>query len=690
LIRTQAQPVRGRADHAARLRDAALARAAIGDPHLLRAQFVEDGDGQARLRLERLDAPTLAEVLVAERLDRKAAVTMVAGVARAVAVLEANGLVARDLVPERVVLDDMRGAVLAEPGIPPELLPLRRPEPDLWLAYRAPEERLRGELGPRASVYSLGALMIAALSGKEPPARIPQPSEPRGRDLPPTLGSVIARAMADDPERRFPNTINMARAAVQAVRAGERLDAAGATSSNRPKPHVIRRATLTQLAQAPRLVLREAPPAAPDEAAERAADEAARRAAEEAAKRAADEAAKRGRRAARARDAAAKKAAAHAEQERRARHKAERRAAKAAERAAERERRAQAAAEAKAAADANAAAEQAAAEEKPAAEEKTAAEKAAAQRAAAEQPADPAAPSTIRRRRAGAAAAVVGLVGVAAGAAGLAPGESAHSAPRAVRVTHGALGLRLPPGWERAHPRTAPYGGLSDVIAARSTRRGRAVLLVGTLAEPSDTTAALRRLAPDGTTPAAAGIGSFETMRYDHLRPRPGTVASAYLLNTTGASVLIVCEAPPARRTGLDACADLAANLRLANGEALSLAEARARRPAMQQAVNDLAEARLTARERIASATIAERQAAAASDLESHYFEASHRIAAIGLPGAEAERLVSDLSAVGDAYGALAAAIRDGDQVAYDTAREEVTTSEAAVWEAPPVSSGAP
>jgi hypothetical protein len=671
LIRTQAEPVRHRHDRSGRLREAARVRASLRDPHLLRAQFVENGPGDARLRLERLDAPTLAEVLEVERLDQRAAVTMVAGVARAVALLEANGLVARDLVPERVLLDDVRGAVLAEAGIPPELVPLRRPEPDPRAPYRAPEERLHGELGPRASVYSLGALMIAALSGREPPERIPQPSEPRRRDLPQTLGSVIARAMADDPERRYASTIDMARAAVQAVRAGERLDAAGATSPTRAKLHVIRRASLTQLAQAPRLVLREAA----------AAGDVTERAAEDAAKRAEEEAAKRARRAARAREAAAKKAAAHAEQERRARHRAEQRAAKAAERSAERERSAQAAAEAEAAERVVAekdAAERAAAGAKAAAEREAAAEPDAARRRAS------VAPAVVRRRRAGVAAAAAGLIGVAAGAAALAPGESTSSAHGVLRISDAELSLRLPPSWERAHPSTAPYGGLSNVLGARSTAPGRVVLMAGTIAEPSDTTAALRRLAPHGARPAATDVGRFETMRYAGLRPRPGVAANAYMLNTTGASLLIVCEAPPASRTRLDACAKVAATLRLQEDEPLSLAAARARRPAVEQALNELAEARLADRRRIAQATIAEQQAAAATDLQFLYYDASQRIETIGLPGADAARLLRDLRAAGDSYGALATAIRDVDQVAYDAARADVIAAETAVWDALP------
>jgi hypothetical protein len=55
-------------------------------------------------------------------------------------------------------------------------------------------------------------------------------------------------------------------------------------------------------------------------------------------------------------------------------------------------------------------------------------------------------------------------------------------------------------------------------------------------------------------------------------------------------------------------------------------------------------------------------------------------VEATGLPGASIDKLVAALASTGDAYGLLADAIGDGDQTAYDRARDAVLEREAAVW----------
>jgi hypothetical protein len=180
-------------------------------------------------------------------------------------------------------------------------------------------------------------------------------------------------------------------------------------------------------------------------------------------------------------------------------------------------------------------------------------------------------------------------------------------------------------------------------------------------------------------------LGELEVARYDGLKTRPGTTGSAYVLNTTGQSVLIVCEASgTAGRAALRACAGVASSLRLEDELPLSLASAKARRPAAYRALDDLGAARIAARARIAQATLAADQSDAARDLQISYYEASRRVHATGLPGASIAALVSALADAGDAYGVLAEAVTDGDQTAYDAARATVLDREDAVWKLVP------
>jgi hypothetical protein len=855
VIRSQAKPARNREERRAQIRSAATIRASIDERHLVGARLSKSTEGDVRLRLEPLDAPTLAVVLRRGPLRPKTAVTMLAGVARAVDALERSGLVARDLSPDHVLLDRARGAVLGDYGIPPQLVPLTRPEPDPYFAFRAPEERAGGGLSPRASVYSLGTLLLAALTGEARPERLSARQESQARDLPPTLGSVIARAMASDPERRYTNAIEMARAAVEAVQAGERLDRARAARGTKPakpvrvvawsRPRAVPNAeaaepadgasapTRAAITRPTRRVKPERDPEATKAAAtvdrkpadvaerERKAAEAAEREAARAAERERKAAEAAQREAAKAAAAAEREAAKVAERERKAAEAARRDAAKAAATqqhpvattsqrqrrraeaaeleaataaeheataAAERERRAVEAAEregakveqrerrralgaerdaakkaaaaereaAKAAErerKANEAAERKAAKKAAAAERQAARKAAAAERKAAKtaergRKAKEAAgrtqargkgPTTRRKRggngnrtvvparstnqgrtavRRGAphrkpAAAqprkrqnapvasqdgtsrvgrhrdaiiltVAGVLAAAAGAGAItfATGGGEEAGPgHGTRINNGDLSMRLPAGWKQTHTTEGRFGSLSSSLTAGQADGKHAVLLTGTMVEPSETTAAIRRLAPNGTRPVPTHLGEFEVTRYGGLETRPGTTGAAYVLNTTGPSVLIVCEASGTPRTGaLRDCAKVAASLRLDNELPLSVAAAKARRPAAYRALANLGTARVAARERIAQARLAADQSDAASDLQISYYEASRRVEATGLPGASVAKLVAALTVTGDSYGVLADAIADGDQATYDHARAQVLAREAELW----------
>jgi serine/threonine-protein kinase len=76
----------------------------------------------------------------------------------------------------------------------------------LPLAYAAPELR-PGQGNRRADVYAIGAMLYELLAGRRPaPAGEPlrRLSELR-EDLPPSLGFIVERAMAKDPEARHPH-----------------------------------------------------------------------------------------------------------------------------------------------------------------------------------------------------------------------------------------------------------------------------------------------------------------------------------------------------------------------------------------------------------------------------------------------------------------------------------------------------
>ena len=65
----------------------------------------------------------------------------------------------------------------------------------------SPEQWQGQSVGPAADVYSLGCVLYEALTGIVPYARQAEDTEP---EIPEGLDAVIERAVAKDPDRRFP------------------------------------------------------------------------------------------------------------------------------------------------------------------------------------------------------------------------------------------------------------------------------------------------------------------------------------------------------------------------------------------------------------------------------------------------------------------------------------------------------
>jgi Protein kinase domain len=206
-----------------RLRVALAVRGAIDHPNLIRSRRVGEGDGRVFVAFERCPHPSLTELLAAAPLQPAECARILDGAAAGVDALSQRGLFARDLAPDRVLVDAEHGGVLMVLGIPRELLRRVPLGQDHDLAFRSPEELERQPVDLRSSVYSLGAVLFTALTGlppADPWARIGEPS-PRPTDqrpeLPPEIDEVVARAMARDPAVRYSNPERLSRATAAAL-----------------------------------------------------------------------------------------------------------------------------------------------------------------------------------------------------------------------------------------------------------------------------------------------------------------------------------------------------------------------------------------------------------------------------------------------------------------------------------------
>lgn len=101
-------------------------------------------------------------------------------------------------------------------GLHPRTVALEQPV--VVAGYSAPELRLTAGLpGPTADIYSVGAMLFAAIAGSPPPTSSAT-GEVGGRlrdlvvDLPPGIGPVVDRCLSPDPARRYRSIDELARA----------------------------------------------------------------------------------------------------------------------------------------------------------------------------------------------------------------------------------------------------------------------------------------------------------------------------------------------------------------------------------------------------------------------------------------------------------------------------------------------
>jgi serine/threonine protein kinase len=180
-------------DRRKRLILAAETRTSVSHPHLLPARVVRDNRGRTRILLQRYPVPILSEVLSSGPLEVRTSLRLLYGVATAAGSLHTAGLVARDLQPDRILVCPRRGGILADLGIPLELLPRDSSPDDPDSPFRSPEEQAGLPIDGRSNVYSLAAVFLATMTA------------PDGERLalPAPAKSVVGRGMAIEPERRY-------------------------------------------------------------------------------------------------------------------------------------------------------------------------------------------------------------------------------------------------------------------------------------------------------------------------------------------------------------------------------------------------------------------------------------------------------------------------------------------------------
>ncbi|MGR4884807.1 PQQ-binding-like beta-propeller repeat protein [Streptomyces sp. LARHCF249] len=160
-----------------------------------------------------IDAPTLAEQVREETLDRGALARLGAGLAEALRDIHRAGVVHRDLKPSNVLMAP-DGVRVIDFGISRPADSDLRTETGKLIGtppFMAPEQFQRPrEVGPAADVFAMGAVLVHAATGRGPfdsdshylVAYQVVHSEPDLTGVPPSLAPVISRCLAKDPADR--------------------------------------------------------------------------------------------------------------------------------------------------------------------------------------------------------------------------------------------------------------------------------------------------------------------------------------------------------------------------------------------------------------------------------------------------------------------------------------------------------
>jgi tRNA A-37 threonylcarbamoyl transferase component Bud32/tetratricopeptide (TPR) repeat protein len=207
------RPEQATAIAAERFQREARLLAAVTHPNVVTIHRVGEAGGLFYLVMERLEG-TLAGRLGRGAMPAGDAVRMARDVLEGLARVHDRGIVHRDIKPSNIFLRDDGRAVLGDFGIARSLasgdgLTATGLSPGTP-AYMAPEQFVSSEVGPVADLYALGMVCFEAVTGRRWSAGDPMKGDWQG--VPGRLRPVLQRALALEPENRWPDARMFARA----------------------------------------------------------------------------------------------------------------------------------------------------------------------------------------------------------------------------------------------------------------------------------------------------------------------------------------------------------------------------------------------------------------------------------------------------------------------------------------------
>jgi eukaryotic-like serine/threonine-protein kinase len=216
-----------------RFQQEALIAARLLHPHIVAVLDFGEDHASSFLVMERLPGTTLRDEIVARGpLSTQRVMLVMTETLAALTAAHSRGVLHRDIKPSNILLQQDGHTKITDFGIAksfdirPDAAP---PADDMTMTgvvlgtpgYLAPERRSAQPATVQSDLYSVGAVMVEALTGQ----RLGPGAAPTDR-LPPPFGVVASRALADDPRQRFASATEM----LHALRA----PAAGRAQATRP------------------------------------------------------------------------------------------------------------------------------------------------------------------------------------------------------------------------------------------------------------------------------------------------------------------------------------------------------------------------------------------------------------------------------------------------------------------------
>ncbi len=200
----------------ARLRHEARVLAMLEHPHIVPVHDLVDDGVTVRMATRFVRGRTLRTAMAQglSRVDVTRLTRHMLATTQAVAFAHEQGIVHRDIKPDNVMIGDLGETQVIDWGLALVLADDERGAVVGTPAYMSPEQARGERPGPASDVWSLGATLIEVVTGAPLWANTDAPLEQlsRGqrpplatRTLPRELAAIIERALAPDPEARYPD-----------------------------------------------------------------------------------------------------------------------------------------------------------------------------------------------------------------------------------------------------------------------------------------------------------------------------------------------------------------------------------------------------------------------------------------------------------------------------------------------------